>query len=588
MRLRAAGQRPISNVVDVSNYVMLELGKPIHTYDAAGVRRARRPAPARSSGARRPASGSRPSTTSSATLDPDTLLIADHARAARDRRGHGRRRVGGERRRRRDVIVESAIFDPISIRRTGQRYASAPRRASGSRRARSSASPGSAPIATARLIAEWAGGSVARGRVDTRARRAATGAGRRSGPARVNRLLGHRARRRTSSGALLARVGDRDRAGADRRTTDHRRGRLRSRSRVTRRAGRRDRRDRPDVAPRHRDRGRRRPRRSPASAATRRSRRSCPTRRCRRTGRRRSSSATAIRETLAGAGLTEVVSHALVSPRLAETFRWSGRGRAVDGGTPAGGRLDPRSRTRCRPITRSCGRRVVGSLVEIVVDERPPRPRRRRDLRDRQGLRPTTATTTREWWRLALALTGAAEEPRWNRPRAAVRPRRREGRDRARLPAARVRRAGLQRADAASRSSIPGRARAASRRTRDGATRARRRRRRAPSERRRRGRPARRPPHRRRARHRGSRRRAVRPTVRAVAPPRHPAAERDLAIVVPETVPAGGRRRRRSAPSGRPGARLGRACSTSTAARRSRRREEPRLAPGVPGRRIGR
>ena len=39
MRLRAAGQRPISNVVDVSNYVMLELGKPIHTYDADGVAR---------------------------------------------------------------------------------------------------------------------------------------------------------------------------------------------------------------------------------------------------------------------------------------------------------------------------------------------------------------------------------------------------------------------------------------------------------------------------------------------------------------------------------------------------------------------
>jgi phenylalanyl-tRNA synthetase beta chain len=33
----AAGMRPVSNVVDASNYVMLEMGKPIHTFDAAAV-----------------------------------------------------------------------------------------------------------------------------------------------------------------------------------------------------------------------------------------------------------------------------------------------------------------------------------------------------------------------------------------------------------------------------------------------------------------------------------------------------------------------------------------------------------------------
>ena len=38
IRLQAAGMRPVSNVVDASNYVMLELGKPTHAFDAATIR----------------------------------------------------------------------------------------------------------------------------------------------------------------------------------------------------------------------------------------------------------------------------------------------------------------------------------------------------------------------------------------------------------------------------------------------------------------------------------------------------------------------------------------------------------------------
>jgi phenylalanyl-tRNA synthetase beta chain len=188
MRLLAAGMRPVSNVVDVSNYVMLELGKPIHTFDAQSVARG-------NDGkatliVRRARGGERLETLDHVdrSLDPETLLIADPngPLGIAGVMGGANSEIGPETT---DVLVESAIFDPVSIRRTGQRYGL---RSEASLRFEKGQEFRLARIGadrTARLIGEWAGGTIARGRVDTspeepdRIRVVFR-------PARVNRLLG--------------------------------------------------------------------------------------------------------------------------------------------------------------------------------------------------------------------------------------------------------------------------------------------------------------------------------------------------------------------------------------------------------------
>ena len=87
--LLAAGQRPVSNVVDVSNYVMLELGKPIHTFDAAAVHDGR--IVVRLAGR---ASASRRSTTSGPRAQPGHAADRRLSRSTRYRRGHGRGDLG--------------------------------------------------------------------------------------------------------------------------------------------------------------------------------------------------------------------------------------------------------------------------------------------------------------------------------------------------------------------------------------------------------------------------------------------------------------------------------------------------------------
>jgi hypothetical protein len=122
----------------------------------------------------------------------------------------------------------------------------------------------------------------------------------------------------------------------------------------------------------------------------------------------------AIREALVGAGLTEAVTYALISPRLLDAFRWSFEDRAAAGEAPAQGR--PITVTNPLSLDHSLLRQsIVGSLVEVVdTNAGTARPTSR--LRDRQGLRRRRRRLA-EWWRLGLALTGAFETPAWNRPR---------------------------------------------------------------------------------------------------------------------------------------------------------------------------
>ena len=113
-RIRGAGMRPISLAVDVTNYVMLELGRPIHGYDADKV--------AGALGVRRARPGERLTTLDGTDriLDPEDLVVTDDSGVI----GLGGV-MGGESTEisatTTRVLVEAAHWDPVSMFRTGKR-----------------------------------------------------------------------------------------------------------------------------------------------------------------------------------------------------------------------------------------------------------------------------------------------------------------------------------------------------------------------------------------------------------------------------------------------------------------------------------
>jgi phenylalanyl-tRNA synthetase beta chain len=114
-RLQASGVRPISPVVDITNYVLMELGHPMHAFDLdtlAG--REIRVRPARSGETLVTLDGVQ------RTLEPGMLVIADAERpqAVAGVMGGAGSEVSGQTTR---IAFESAYFQPASVRRTSKR-----------------------------------------------------------------------------------------------------------------------------------------------------------------------------------------------------------------------------------------------------------------------------------------------------------------------------------------------------------------------------------------------------------------------------------------------------------------------------------
>jgi phenylalanyl-tRNA synthetase beta chain len=120
LRLRRAGMRPISNIVDVTNYVMLELGQPLHAFDYHLLRACpgeTRPAII----VRRARAGEQMATLDGQlrTFDGEMLLITD---------GGGPVAVGGVmgglesevQETTTDILLEAANFNFLNVRRTSR------------------------------------------------------------------------------------------------------------------------------------------------------------------------------------------------------------------------------------------------------------------------------------------------------------------------------------------------------------------------------------------------------------------------------------------------------------------------------------
>lgn len=157
-RLIASGIRPINNVVDISNYVMLELGQPLHFYDADKL--------GNKLVVRMAEDGEKLTTLDNVerTLTSEDIVIADatHGVGLAGVMGGLETEVEPDTK---NIIIESAIFDSVKVRKTSKKIV----RSEASNRFEKGLDPERTAMAIERackLLEEYAGGTVVTGTVE--------------------------------------------------------------------------------------------------------------------------------------------------------------------------------------------------------------------------------------------------------------------------------------------------------------------------------------------------------------------------------------------------------------------------------------
>ena len=159
-RLKAIGLRPINNIVDVTNFVMMEYGQPLHAFDSARlagskivIRRARKGEPFVALDG------------TELKLGTDALVIADAEKpvALAGIMGGANSQVDESTQ---TVVLESASFDPVVVRKASKKYGL---RSDSSYRFERGIDIEAVVTASSRaavLIRELAGGDICKGRID--------------------------------------------------------------------------------------------------------------------------------------------------------------------------------------------------------------------------------------------------------------------------------------------------------------------------------------------------------------------------------------------------------------------------------------